>query len=265
VNVLLFPWAFFAMADGVQRVVAWVRRDATAPTEAWLALCWIWVIAILGFFSVPHSKLIGYALPVVPALAVLAAVAWERWLTPRAWGDAVLLLLVSASAALAVWANHAAGEFTQERSTQRVAQFVACAVAPEDVLAVVDDFPYDLAFYAQRTRPIEVIQDWTREEQEAGDDWRRELMDGVPFDTASDAVLQPMQRLAALQGNAQAWVLVPRWQKAYNAQNYAGFASVYDDGDWVVFRGGRSVTPSAESPKAAEQKSLGRCKNQGHE
>ena len=265
VSVLLFPWAFLAMADGARRALAIVRRDPAPAEEAWVSLCWIWVLAILGFFSVPNSKLIGYALPVLPALAALAALTWQRNLAARAWAASAFASAVGVSVAVAIWANHAAGAFTQERSTQAVAPFVACMTEPEDVVAVVDDFPYDFAFYAQRNRPMEVIQDWTREAQEAGDDWRRELMDGVPFAPSSGAVLQPMQRLSELRRDAHAWVLVPRWQKAFNAQNYAGFDEVYNDGDWVVYRGVASALPSAKGPKSAEDERLGRCKHQRHE
>ena len=265
VSVLLFPWAFGAMADGIYRLWRRVRGGRADPEAAWVLLCWVWVLAILGFFSVPHSKLIGYALPVMPALAVLAALSWQRWLAPRAWGGVAFVGVLLLSVGLSVGANYAAGTFTQERSTQRVAQFVACAVQPNHVLAVVDDYPYDLPFYAKRTKPMEVIQDWTREAQEAGDDWRRELMDGVAFDRASGAVLQPLSRLSALQANSQAWVLVPRWQKAFNAKNYAAFEEVYNDGDWVVYRGVDSGAVATKRPKTAENERLSRCKNQSRE
>ena len=160
---------------------------------------------------------------------------------------------------MAVFANHYAGQFTLERSTRGVAQAVACQVDPDDVLAVLDDYPYDVMFYAQRTRPIEVIQDWAREEQEAGDDWRRELMDGVDFDKPAGAVLQPMSRLAELRTDEHAWVLAPRWRKAFRSETYAGFTEVYKDDAWVLYRGS---TSAAKSPEAAEQKSLRGCEDQ---
>jgi hypothetical protein len=119
-------------------------------------------------------------------------------------------------------------------------------------------------FYAQRQRPMEVIQDWGREEREAGDDWRRELMDGVDFDKPSGAALQPMQRLAELRTNDHAWVLAPRWQNAYRAETYAGFIEAYKDSSWVLYRGVSASTSvsAAKSPEAAEQKGLRGCKDQ---
>jgi hypothetical protein len=133
------------------------------------------------------------------------------------------------------------------------------------VLAVVDDYPYDVMFYAQRQRPMEVIQDWAREQQEAGDDWRRELMDGVDFDKTAGVVLQPMSRLAELRTNPHAWVLAPRWQKAFRTETYAGFTEAYKDASWILYRGVSATDTSAgaaKSPETAEQKSLSGCEDQ---
>ncbi len=272
VTVLLFPWIFFVAADGVQRVRQRLRGHACDDQSAWVALCWIWVLAILGFFSIPNSKLMGYALPVMPALAVLAALWWQRYLAPRAWSALLFAALSLVGVGVAVFANHYASEFTLERSTRGVAQAVACQVPPDDVLAVMDDYPYDVMFYAQRTRPMEVIQDWAREQREAGDDWRRELMDGVDFDPASGAVLQPMSRLAALRSDPHAWVLAPRWHKAFRAETYAGFTEAYQDEAWILYRGVNIApnaskpsgpsTRAAKSPETTEQKSLRGCEDQ---
>ena len=264
VAVLMFPWFIFVFADGVQRLRAWAHKKLS-DDGALAALCWIWVFAILGFFSIPNSKLIGYALPVMPPLAILAALWWQKNVAIRAGGQWLFAFLVAAGMGVATVANYQAGQFTQERTGQRVAQFIACHVQNVGVLAVVDDFPYDVMFYAQRQRPMEVIQDWTREAKEAGDDWRRELMDGVIFETAAGVVLQPMSRLIELRTNANAWVIAPRWQKAFRQETYAGFVEVYSDDSWVVYRGvskntGLGLAP--KSPETAEQKSLRGCEDQ---
>lgn len=266
VTVLLFPWIFFVVADGVHRLRLRVKQQVSGDSSAWVALCWIWVLAILGFFSVPNSKLIGYALPVMPPLAVLAALWWQRHWATRTWGAWLFGALSLVGVLAASFANHYAGEFTLERSTRDVAKAVMCQVGPTDVLAVVDDYPYDVMFYAQRQHPIEVIQDWVREEQEAGDDWRRELLDGVNFDQAAGvAVLQPMSRLTELRTNEQAWVLAPRWQKAFRTETYVGFTEAYKDDAWVLYRGVSAtagLTSAAKSPEAAQQKGLRGCEDQ---
>jgi 4-amino-4-deoxy-L-arabinose transferase-like glycosyltransferase len=272
VTVLLFPWIFFVAADGVQRLRHCLTKRAPDAHAAWVALCWIWVLAILGFFSIPNSKLIGYALPVIPPLAVLAALWWQRHVASRAWGAGLFAGLALASVGLALFANYYAGVYTLTRSARGVAQAVVCHVEPTDVLAVVNDYPYDVMFYAQRQRPIEVLQDWVREKQVAGDDWRRELMDGVDFDTPSGAVLQPLSRLTELQTNAHAWLLVPKWQHAHRDEGYAGFTEAYQDEAWILSRGGNvsgnantnaASLGAAKRPEPAEQKGLRRCEDQG--
>ena len=264
ITVLLFPWIFFVAADGVQRLHQRLNKQSSDDNGAWVALCWIWVVAILGFFSIPNSKLIGYALPVMPPLAALAALWWQRHCAARTWGPWAFGALSLVGVGVAGFANHYAGVFTLERSTREVAKAVVCQVGPDDVLAVVDDFPYDVMFYAQRQRPMEVIQDWDREEREAGDDWRRELMDGVDFDKPSGSALKFMQRLAQLRTNDHAWVLAPRWQNAYRAETYTGFIEAYKDSSWVLYRGVSAATSAsaAKSPEATEQEGLSGCKDQ---
>jgi len=174
-------------------------------------------------------------------------------------------VLTAVSVLIAVVANFYAGQYSLKRSARGVAQAVACYAAPADVVAVVDDFPYDLLFYAQRQRPIEVIQDWERQRLEAGDNWRRELLDGAEFDAAAARALQPLSRLAELQRTPHAWVLAPRWKDAFDAGPYAGFASVYQDDAWVLYRGVSDAASlgAAKSPEPTEHKGLSGCKDQG--
>ena len=75
--LLLFPWAFFAIFEAFAQAR---RAQAAIKIEParWVSLCWIWLSAIVLFFSVPRSKLIGYVLPALPPLALLAAAGWQR-------------------------------------------------------------------------------------------------------------------------------------------------------------------------------------------
>jgi 4-amino-4-deoxy-L-arabinose transferase-like glycosyltransferase len=159
VVVLMFPWVFLVVASAWR---SWRERvSVLVPIDPrWTALCWIWIVAILGFFSIPNSKLIGYALPVMPPLALLAAFGWQRHLAPRAWGDRLFAIVVGLNVALAVGGQVAAERYTQKHSSLDVAAVLACQARPSDVVAAVDEYPYDLPFYAQVTQPLEVIQDW---------------------------------------------------------------------------------------------------------
>ena len=68
-----FPWTPF-LAGSIARL--WRQRGG-GPGNARIFL-WIWVALPLLFFSLSESKLPGYILPVVPALALLVALDWER-------------------------------------------------------------------------------------------------------------------------------------------------------------------------------------------
>ncbi len=68
-----------------------VERDGEFRPDAFL---WLWVVFIVFFFSISHSKLPSYVLPVIPALAVLTALMLARlhgskwrWI---AWGLSLL-------------------------------------------------------------------------------------------------------------------------------------------------------------------------------
>ena len=262
IAVLMFPWVFVVAADGVQRLRTLALRntdsDVSGVDPRWVALCWIWVVAILGFFSIPNSKLVGYALPVMPPLAVLGALWWQRHVTPRAWGAFVFGVLVLVNLALAVVAQVSATRYTEQRSTRDVAEVLACAARPTDVVAAVDDYPYDLPFYAQVTQPLEVIQDWETLRQTAGDNWRRELFEGADFDANAARSLVPLARLQTLKQEPHAWVVAPNGSSLLNAQSHEGFTLVFTGQAWRLFRS----TLASESPESTQQKGLRGCKHQ---
>lgn len=80
IAVGFFPWVFFL---GSAAGALW--RDAsrlTGPEHRHRLFLWLWVALPLIFYSWSSSKLAGYVLPVFPALAVMVALEWERFLAP---------------------------------------------------------------------------------------------------------------------------------------------------------------------------------------
>ncbi len=80
------PWWYYApvMVAGALpwTVYAWsavreTRRDGRGSA---LAACWIWIAAGTIFLTVSRSKLLTYALPLFPALAIVLGSAWVRGL-----------------------------------------------------------------------------------------------------------------------------------------------------------------------------------------
>lgn len=252
--LLLFPWVFFALAQA-RRVTA----DTLAVRlmdSAWWRLCWSWVLAILVFFSIPNSKLVGYILPVLPPLALLAALGWDRIMGLRASAGRWFAGLCVLNIGIALTLMLVVGRVTQSTRAQDVAQVLACAAAPEDTIYVVGGYPYDLPFYIQNRKPLVVLGDWPQWRRTAGDGWERELFEGADFDPLAGQALQPMQVLLQPAGQGQRWLVLrhnrgtpplpPFWTRQYQ-----GFG-------WDLYRDGSAP----EGPEAAQHKGLPGCRDQ---
>lgn len=78
------PW--LGLIPGMWRAAREERATPGTPVPFRpIRLLAIWAVAIFVFFSASSSKLPGYLLPVMPAVALLGAIALDR-LSPRAWG-----------------------------------------------------------------------------------------------------------------------------------------------------------------------------------
>ena len=63
-----FPWVIYLFQALINAIKNVIVSKAAHPTEMFLL---IWIIAIFTFFSIPTSKIVGYILPIFPALALL--------------------------------------------------------------------------------------------------------------------------------------------------------------------------------------------------
>jgi 4-amino-4-deoxy-L-arabinose transferase-like glycosyltransferase len=70
-----FPWMFQLIGPAWRSAR---KREWTSRSDRVELLLWSWALVPLMFFSFSKSKLPGYVLPMVPALALLAAREWER-------------------------------------------------------------------------------------------------------------------------------------------------------------------------------------------
>jgi len=259
--LLLFPWVFFALAQ-VRRVSATTLASDVAMAEPWWKLCWVWVLAILLFFSIPSSKIVGYIMPVMPPLALLAALGWQRAMAQRAAADKVFAALVGVNLAIALGLVLSVGHFTRNKRAQDVAQVFACAAGPGDTLYVSEGFPYDLPLYAQTVKPMVVLGDWPSLRQHAGDGWQRELFEGADFDAQAAHLLQPLEVLAQVAQTPGHWY-AGRSGSQLTAK-LPGWTLYYQGTGWDLFRSGGSEPPAsaAKSPETAQHKGLPGCKNQ---
>jgi hypothetical protein len=239
--VLLFPWPLF---------VFWRRRrgaesSTDTMTKQTLLLCCIWLMAILVFFTIPRSKLIGYILPVMPPLALLAAVGWERAMAHRQYASRVFVTVVVAM--LLVSSAFTVYYATYQRSNQSngtVANALACRAAPGETIYVQARFPYDLPFIAQTTQPLAMVQDWPQLRGNVGDNWQRELMDAGDFEPARAAqILVTRDALAEAATQPRRWLLTPAPQKTDNPTPPSGWRPVYTDTRWVLWQSAPETLP----------------------
>lgn len=242
--VLFFPWVFFSLAHLLTQVKSRgiSASAATAPQvesssfpPELLSLCWIWVVTIIGFFSIPSAKVIGYALPVIPPLAILAVAGWHQVMERRAQEQKLFISICAANIAIALMLTIAVGQQTQKRSSLDVGKTFACLAQPQDALYVLDGFPYDMPFAANLMRPMLVVQDWAKLRETKSDNWHSELIDAADFDQEGAKVLQTMAQLEAAQKVPGNWLLAPSdsprkellstWQKVKQGKAWTLYSS----------------------------------------
>lgn len=258
VLLLLFPWAFFAL-NQIRQPSEPLPGAPLPMAKAWWSLCWIWLVAITVFFSVPNSKLVGYILPVMPALALLSALGWERAMAHRVRAGLVFSGLCLLNVAFALTIVLKVGDVTRTGRAQDVAHILACAASPSDTVYVSDAYPYDLPFYAQTSKPMVVLGDWPELRQHTGDGWHRELFEGADFDVQAAKVLQAPDQLAQAGAEPGNWFVTQSANPL--TQDLVHWNLFYRGAGWSLYRSAGSLTP--EGPKAAEYKGLPGCKQQG--
>jgi 4-amino-4-deoxy-L-arabinose transferase-like glycosyltransferase len=256
--LLLFPWAFFALGQ-LRRVTAMTLTSQLGMDQSWWRLCWVWVLAILVFFSIPNSKLIGYILPVIPPLALLASLGWQRSMAQRASAARVFAAICLVNVALALGIALKVGDVTRDSRSQDLARVLACVASATDTVYVSDAYPYDLPFYSQSARPMVVLGDWPTLRTQVGDGWQRELFEGADFDVRAARSLQTMNQLALAAPLPGHW-LVLRTGSQLSA-GLPDWSLFYKDAGWSLYRSGGTAS-ALKSPETAQHKGLPGCKNQ---
>lgn len=159
----LLPWSLWI----------WPATKAAGVPAARAGLYGWWVLAIVFFFSLPASKLVGYVLPAVaPAVALLALVLEARGTRWRWLAGATALACVAGVAALA---------WDARGSHRDVARALGEHWREGDTLAFADEAYFDVRFYAGVSAPAVVLADWGSPDLAGRDDWHKELSDAARF------------------------------------------------------------------------------------
>lgn len=251
--VMLLPWTFFIPFSAPTRNQP-APSATTAIAGSVRSLCWIWLLTILLFFSIPASKLTGYILPVLPPLALLAALGWERAMSGRRHAERWFALLALVPVGGVLLLTITLGLNQRALSIDVAATLAADRKAGEPVYAC-GGYPYDLPFIARLQQPVIVVQDWPSLRTSASDNWQRELFEAGDFepDTARAILQRPGQLKAAAQ-HSGAWLVTPVKTSAP-----PGWQQVRQGKSWSLY------TSGAKGPVAAEDEGLPRCYGHGGE
>lgn len=193
VLLLTLPWSLW--------LPAW-WRERTRPVTAVAAPYAWWVVAVLAFFSLPQSKLVGYTLPALAPLAALLALAAARG---RAWRYVMPAAALACVVAVVALARH-------DDSAQRaLAQALRAGLQPGERVVLVGRPFFELPFYARLTDAPLVLADWDSADIDRHDDWRKELRDAARFDAAAGrrVLLRPAELADAPCGHGAAWFATP--------------------------------------------------------
>jgi 4-amino-4-deoxy-L-arabinose transferase-like glycosyltransferase len=113
IAVGFFPWSLYlpGAIAAAMRSFKPLRRAGRSQQLTAFALAWF--VAVLGFFTLASTKYFSYTLPLMPAAAILVAIAWSPFLradyplAPRTGWYWAALLQILASGALAIGFHNA--------------------------------------------------------------------------------------------------------------------------------------------------------------
>lgn len=184
-----------------------LRDPARGPLRR---LLWVWLVVIVGFFSLPASKLLGYALPVVPPLAVLLADGFEARHangtgSMRGWWWAAVISMALNLAAIGVLAVRT------PHSSRALAAVLRVQRQPTEPVYWLDNDYFDLPIYARLETPVNIVLDWKDPALHHRDTWRKEVADAATFapDMATARLLQPERLAPSLCRQSVVWLVGP--------------------------------------------------------
>ncbi len=207
------PWWFYpaVLLVGVLPWSGWLPRAVRSWWGAGVGLgsirllMWSWLVVVVAFFSMPTSKLVGYVLPVLPALAWLTAdavgtapVSGRRWFLASAVFAGVLCATLAVAA---VW--------LQPRSSALVGRAIAAERAAGEPVIYVDGNFYDVPLYAGLESPAIIVGRWTEPAFVRPDGWARELGDAARFEPAraEGVLIEPSALVPTICAAPRVWLV----------------------------------------------------------
>lgn len=202
--LLILPWSWWLPA-------AWKRTRLAPETKPTVrSLMWIWPAVIVGFFSIPSSKLVGYVLPVLPPLAYLIAEGLVR-----KWGDVPNLRFLKGFALVAgtvcLSAILASNQFNHKTNRQLSSLIAAQRKGNEPVVFMWNQF-FDIPVYLGLKAPVKILDDWDPANTSRRDNWRKAMAEAGQFDPdrARQLLIDHSQLERLVCKAAVSWVVAPK-------------------------------------------------------
>jgi len=116
---------------------------------------------------------------------------------------------VMGAASIACVAVVVAVAWKAPQSSRTLALALAERIAPVDTVVMVDEYFYDVPFYARLAKPVVIASRWDDPDVPRRDNWRKEVFDAARFDAPRGrALLKPLEPLAALTcGGGAIWFI----------------------------------------------------------
>jgi 4-amino-4-deoxy-L-arabinose transferase-like glycosyltransferase len=171
-------------------------------------LMWLWLTAVVVFFSIPQSKIIGYVLPTSVPLAFLVG---DR--ISLGWPDSPrvrrLWRICAAVATAACVGAVAAGAAFPGKSLRGLARTLAQQARPGEPVVFLYDYYFDVPFYARLSAPVRVVEDWSDPKVIQSDNWSKELLDAQRFASgpAARVLLSPAELADTICNATTTWVV----------------------------------------------------------
>lgn len=200
--VLSLPWC----------ALLWPTRSLdgeAAAVRALRTLLWLWLAVIVGFFSVPSSKLVGYVLPALPPVALLitgnVARRIERSGSRARWLQALLLAAALLCVAGVAWVERR----DRDRGNAVLARALDAQAAAGAAVYALDTQPYDLNLHQHAARPLRLVSNWADPSIATVDNWRKELADAARFapSVAAQVLLTPEAARAQWCAQPVSWIV----------------------------------------------------------
>jgi hypothetical protein len=95
------------------------------------------------------------------------------------------------------------------RSSRELALRLGAERLPDEPIFMLARYNYDVSFYARLHVPIRVVDDWSRQDLRASDNWRKELLESGDFrpDAARQRLVDRKRLQAMLCDAPTSWII----------------------------------------------------------